>query len=291
MAKVHYRVEELEERKIQEIEHSRNRRKILKGFERHADTNSSEQVDLGQLVRDPAAFKEHFSNVKYYSIQKSLEEYETAWLRDRCKPGTKVLDYCCGSGENGILAAKFGATVVGIDISPEGIANAEENARTAGVGALCSYEVMDGEDLKFPDNTFDVIVVYGALHHVDLDRAMAECTRVLRPGGQMLALEALRHNPIIHAYRKLTPKLRTPWEVDHILGVPEIRHCRLYFESVTTRYFHLMSLFAVPFRKTPLFVPLRNLLDRVDQFILRWEPLGKYAWVSATTLANPKKNR
>jgi ubiquinone/menaquinone biosynthesis C-methylase UbiE len=289
MAKIHYRVEELEERKIQEIEHSRNRRKILKGFERHADTNSSEQADLGHLVRDPEAFKEHFSNVKYYSIQKSLEDYETAWLRERCQPGTRVLDYCCGSGENGILAAKCGATVVGIDISPEGITNAEENARTAGVGTLCTYEVMDGEDLKFPDNSFDVIVVYGALHHVDLDRAMRECTRVLRPGGQMLALEALRHNPIIHAYRKLTPKLRTPWEVDHILGVPEIRHCRLYFESVTTRYFHLVSLFAVPFRKTPLFVPLRNLLDRIDQFILRWEPIGKYAWVSATTLANPKK--
>jgi len=289
MANIHYRLEELEERKLQEIEHSRNRRKILKGYERQSDTTAAEQVDLGQMVRDPEAFKKHFSNVKYYSIQKSLEAYETEWLRQRCRPGVRVLDYCCGSGENGILAAKFGATVVGIDISPEGIENAEENARRAGVGPLCTHEVMDGEDLKFPDNTFDVIVVYGALHHVDLDRAMEECRRVLKPGGQMLALEALRHNPIIHAYRKLTPNLRTPWEVDHILGVPELRHCRKYFESVTTKYFHLLSLLAVPFRKTPIFVPLRDALDRIDQVILQWEPLGKHAWVSATTLANPKK--
>lgn len=289
MAEIHYKLEDLEERKLQEIEHSRNRRKILKGYERQSDTNAAEQVDLGQFVRDPEAFKKHFSNVKYYSIQKSLEEYETEWLRERCGPGVRVLDYCCGSGENGIMAARFGASVIGIDISPEGIENAEENARRAGVADLCRHEVMDGEDLKFSDNSFDVIVVYGALHHVDLDRAMEECRRVLRPGGQMLALEALRHNPIIHAYRKLTPNLRTPWEVDHILGVPEIRHCQKYFESVTTRYFHLLSLLAVPFRKTPLFVPLRNALDRIDQVILRWEPLGKHAWVSATTLANPRK--
>lgn len=289
MAQIHYRLEDLEKRKLQEIEHSRNRRKILKGYERQSDTNASEQVDLGQFVRDPEAFKKHFSNVKYYSIQKSLEEYETEWLRQRCRPGVRVLDYACGSGENGIMAAKFGATVVGIDISPEGIENAEANARAAGVGHLCTHEVMDGEDLKFPDNSFDFAVVYGALHHVDLDRAMKECSRVLKPGGQMLALEALRHNPIIHAYRKLTPHLRTPWEVDHILGVPEIRHCRMYFESVTTKYFHLFSLLAVPFRKTPLFGPLRSFLDRIDEFVLRWEPIGKYAWVSATTLANPKK--
>lgn len=290
MAQIHYRLEDLEERKLQEIEHSRNRRKILKGYERQADTNAAEQADLGQMVRDPEAFKKHFSNVKYYSIQKSLEEYETEWFRQRCSPGTQVLDYACGSGENGIIAARFGATVVGIDISPEGIENAEDNARNAGVGDRCSYEVMDGEDLKFPDNSFDLIVVYGALHHVKLDRAMEECRRVLRPGGQMLALEALRHNPIIHTYRKLTPNLRTPWEVPHILGVPEIRSCRKYFESVTTRYFHLFSLLAVPFRKTPLFIPLRNALDRIDQFVLSWEPIGKYAWVSATTFANPKKS-
>lgn len=289
MAEIHYRLEDLEERKLQEIEHSRNRRKILKGYERQSDTNADEQVDLGQFVRDPEAFKKHFSNVKYYSIQKSLEAYETDWLRQRCRAGIRVLDYACGSGENGIIAAKCGATVVGIDISPEGIENSEANARAAGVGHLCSYEVMDGEDLKFPDDSFDLAVVYGALHHVDLDRAMKECSRVLKPGGQMLALEALRHNPVIHAYRRLTPHLRTPWEVDHILGVPEIRHCREYFESVTTKYFHLFSLLAVPFRKTRLFGPLRDFLDRIDQVVLRWEPLGKYSWVSATTLANPKK--
>ncbi|HEX6750223.1 MAG TPA: class I SAM-dependent methyltransferase [Longimicrobium sp.] len=290
MARVHYNIEELEERKLQEIEHSRNRRKILQGYERYADTNAEEQADLQTLVRDPEAFKKHFANVKYYSIQKSLEEYEKEWLRARCRPGVRVLDFACGSGENGILAARYGATVVGIDISPEGIENAEGNARRAGVGHLCSYEVMDGENLTFPDASFDVVVVYGALHHVDLDRAIGECCRVLKPGGQMLALEALRHNPFIHTYRKLTPHLRTPWEVPHILGVKQIRRLRHYFDQVEVRYFHLFSLLAVPFRKTRAFIPLRNALDRFDQWALRWEPLGKYAWMSAISMKGPRKD-
>ena len=290
MKQPHYRLEELEERKVREIEHSRTRRRILQGYERRIDTNPAEQAeDLGTLIRDPEAFKYHFSNTKYYSIQESLEEYEKEWLRRRCRPGVRVLDYCCGSGENGIMAARLGATVVGIDISPEGIENAQMNAERAGVGERCSYEVMDGENMTFPDDSFDVIVVYGALHHVDLDRAMSECRRVLRPGGEMLALEALRHNPLIHAYRKRTPHLRTAWEVEHILGVPEIERCRAYFDRVETRFFHLFVLLAVPFRKTPLFPHLRRALDRVDQLVLRWPTLGKYAWVGAVTLSGPKK--
>lgn len=289
MTKIHYDVDKLEDRKLREIEHSRRRRSILQGYERQSDTNASEQVDLGNLVRDPEAFRQHFSNVKYYSIQRTLEEYEKDWLRQRCRPGVKVLDYCCGSGENGILAAKCGATVVGIDISPEGVENARMNSEREGVGSLCTFEAMDGEDLKFAENTFDVIVVYGALHHVDLDRAMSECRRVLKPNGSMLALEALRHNPIIHGYRRVTPHLRTAWEVDHILGVPEIERCKQYFHAVETRFFHLFVLLAVPFRKTPLFAPLRSALEYLDELTLRWPAFGKYAWVGAITLSQPRK--
>ncbi len=290
MTQPHYNVEELEERKLAEIEHSRRRRTILQGYERHIDTVDSERVAGAEgLIRDPEAFKQHFSNVKYYSIQKSLEEYEKEWLRQRCRPGVKVLDFACGSGENGIIAAKFGATVVGIDISPEGVENARMNAEREGVGHLCSYEAMDGEAMTFADDTFDVAVVYGALHHVDLDRAMSEVVRVLKPGGQMLALEALKHNPFIHAYRRRTPHLRTPWEVEHILGVEEIERMKGYFGSVQTRFFHLFVLLAVPFRRTPLFRPLRAALDAIDRVVLRNRWLGKYGWVGAISLAEPKK--
>lgn len=283
-------LENLEERKIREIEHSRTRRKILQGAERHADTNKDEEANnLSTLIRDEEAFKYHFSNTKFYSITQASEYYQHSWMRDRCKRGTKVLDFACGNGENGLFAAQCGAEVVGIDISPEGVENANLNAKQAGVSDHCRYEVMDGENMIFGDDSFDVAVEYGALHHVDLDAALAELARVLKPKGQMICIEALRHNPFIHAYRKRTPHLRTEWEVDHILGVESLKTMRKYFEHVDVRFFHLAVLAAVPFRKTALFKPLRMFLNLIDKVILSNELIGKYAWIMVIELANPKK--
>jgi SAM-dependent methyltransferase len=176
-----------------------------------------------------------------------------------------------------------------IDISPEGVANANLNAREAGVDSRCRFDVMDGESMTFADNTFDVGVEYGALHHVDLDRALAELGRVLKPGGQMICVEALRHNPIIHWYRRRTPHLRTAWEVDHILGVESLDIVRRHFRQVEVRFFHLASIASVPFRKTPLFRPLRSTLDAVDRVLLARQFLGKYAWIMVFVMRDPIK--
>ena len=56
--------------------------------------------------------------MKYYSITKSSEQYKHDWLDAHCQEGIRVLDFACGSGENGIYAALAGAKVTGIDISP-----------------------------------------------------------------------------------------------------------------------------------------------------------------------------
>ncbi len=278
----------LEQRKLAEIEHSRRRRSILQGYERLADTHRAETPeDLGNLIRDREAFEYHFSNMKYYSIAQSSEAYQRAWLRTRCGSGTKVLDFGCGNGENGIFAAQCGAEVIGIDISPEAVANANLNAQRARVAERCWFEVMDGEQMAFPAESFDVGVEYGALHHVDLDRAMAELSRVLRPGGEMICTEALRHNPLIHWYRRRTPHLRTAWEVEHILGVESLGIVKKYFRRVDVKFFHLMVLAAVPFRKTIIFKPLRRLLDRLDQIMLSNEKIGKYAWIMVFSISDP----
>ena len=271
---------ELEERKIEEIVHSKRRRELLQGFERHVDVKRIEEiVNVESLVRDDDAFRYHFANAKFYSIVHSSEEYQYSWLRERCSEGAKILDFACGSGENGIQAAKFGADCVGIDISAEGIANARLNAQQLGVADRCQFEVMDGENMTFPDNTFDVAVEYGALHHVELNRAMAELCRVLKPGAEMICVEALRHNPVIHWYRRRTPHLRTRWETDHILRVQDLDVVRKYFTVVSVKFFHLAVLAAVPFRRTLLFEPLRVFLDAIDRLLLGHELVGKYGWI------------
>jgi SAM-dependent methyltransferase len=279
----------LEQRKLDEIEHSRLRRTVLQGFERRADTHASEQAEnLESLIRDRAAFDERFSNVKYYSITHESDGWQRSWMAERCGAGKRVLDFACGNGENGIFAAQCGADVTGIDISPEGVENANLNAKQAGVGANCRFEVMDGENLTFDDGTFDVGVEYGALHHVELDRALSELARVLKPTGEAICVEALRHNPIIHGYRRLTPHLRTKWEVEHILGVESLDTFRRHFAHVEVNFFHLAVLAAVPLRKTPLFTPVRKVLEAVDRRLLRTQLVGKFAWIMIVVASRPR---
>ncbi len=280
----------LEERKLKEIEHSRKRRSILQGFERRSDTNKAEEESkLKTMIRDEQAFRYHFSNTKFYSITQYSEEVQYGWLKERCVQGIKVLDFGCGNGENGIYAARCGAEVIGIDISPEGVANSNLNAEQANVASHCRFEVMDGENMTFSDSTFDVAVEYGVLHHVDLDKAMHELNRVLKPDGEMICVEALRHNPLIHWYRKRTPHLRTQWEFEHILGVEDLAIARKYFHNIDVKFFHLAVLAAVPFRKTWFFKPIRAFLNKIDSILLRSEAIGKYGWIMVFTMSKPKK--
>ena len=280
----------LEERKLKEIEHSRKRREVLQGFERIADTHAASQVEnLNELIKDKAQFAFHFSNMKYYAVTVKSEEYKHEWLDQRCSPGKKILDFACGNGENGVYAATAGADCTGIDISPEGVANSNKNAEKFGVDDHCRFVTMDGENMTFADNTFDLGVEYGALHHVELDKALSELARVLKPGGEMICVEALRHNPLIHWYRRRTPHLRTEWEVDHILGVESLKIMRKYFDKVEVRFFHLTALALVPLRKTFLFrflLPVFNLIDRV---LLSTQLVGKYGWIMIVELGQPKK--
>ncbi|QNI90834.1 S-adenosyl-L-methionine-dependent methyltransferase [Synechococcus sp. BOUM118] len=281
----------MEDRKLKEIEHSRKRRSILQGFERIADTNDNSQVEnLAELVSSNSDFEYHFSNMKYYSVTKSSEEYKHKWLQDNLKfHNQKLLDFACGSGENGIYGAQIGYAVDAIDISPEGIENCKKNAFSMSVSENTNFEVMDGEKMSFPDDYFDTGIEYGALHHVDLPIALKELARVLKPDAKMLCIEALRHNPIIHAYRKRTPHLRTEWEVEHILGVESLKIMKDYFSEVNVRFFHLTSLALVPIRKTPAFNFILPILDRIDSILLSNQFIGKYAWIMAVELSNPKK--
>src|SRR5260221_10115681 len=147
-------MEELEERKRLEIEHSRVRRTILQNSERQSDTNEQEQADrLEHLIRDKELFDRHFANIKYYAVARASETYQHQLMRKHCRPGSRVLDFACGNGENGLFAAQLGSDVTGIDISPEGIANANLNAKKSGAADFCRFKVMGVENTIFSNKT------------------------------------------------------------------------------------------------------------------------------------------
>ncbi len=276
---------ELEDRKLKEIEHSDRRRSIVKAYEYNTDTSPENKLE--KFVADQEEFEEHFSNMKFYSISRSSFAKRDALLFAKVK-GAVALDYCCGNGEVAIEMAKRGASkVMGIDISPVAIENARELAKAAGVGDRCEFKVMDAEHTAFADGTFDIIHEYGALHHLDLPAAFTELSRILKSDGRLICTEALRHNPLIHWYRKRTPHLRTNWEVEHILGFPEIKSGVKYFAFLNLRTFHLAALAAVPFRKAFFFEALLGFLNLVDRIILSLPFLRRMAWVAVMEFSRP----
>lgn len=255
------------------------------------DERKQQERDLHDLIRGEGKGEARYTaNKKYYSVAgDSNVRFVREWLAARTA-GRDVLDYCCGNGETALWLAAHGANVVGIDISPVSVQNATAAAVERGLRERARFVVMDAEQMEFPDGRFDFVTVNGVLHHLDLDKAYAELARVLRPGGQVIATESLRHNPVIQWYRRLTPQMRTPWEVDHILGKSEIFSAERSFDRVeVAAFFHLFTILAVPFRNTAVFRPVLGLLSAIDALALRL-PLVKWqAWMAVFVLSDPKK--
>lgn len=113
-------------------------------------------------------------------------------------PGDRVLDACCGTGDLAVAARKGGAReVVGLDFS----ARMLERARRK--DAAVEWVQGDLLELPFEDASFDAATVgFGVRNVADLERALAELRRVLRPGAGLGVLEITRpRGPLRLFYR------------------------------------------------------------------------------------------
>ncbi len=98
------------------------------------------------------------------------------------RSGMRALDVACGTGVVAITAARLGAQVTGLDLTPELLDVARNNATTAGVSV--SWHEGDVEQLPFSDFEFDVVVSqFGHIFAPRPEVAVAEMLRVLKPGG------------------------------------------------------------------------------------------------------------
>ena len=98
--------------------------------------------------------------------------------------GHQVLDVACGTGVVAITAARRGARVRGVDLSPVLLEEARHNARLAEVSV--DFSEADVEQLPFADDSFDVVLSqFGHMFAPRPDIAIQEMLRVLRPGGRI----------------------------------------------------------------------------------------------------------
>ena len=102
------------------------------------------------------------------------------------QPHWNVLDIATGTGHTAFALAPHVDSVIGIDLTEPMIAEAELLRRKKSAGNI-TFQIGDVHQLPFEDRIFDVITCRRAAHHFsDIQRAIAEMRRVLRPGGTIV---------------------------------------------------------------------------------------------------------
>jgi SAM-dependent methyltransferase len=100
------------------------------------------------------------------------------------RPGMSFLDVACGSGNLALPAARLGATVTGMDIAPEMVQLARDNAKREGLTA--KFDEGDAEALQYADGSFDIVAtMFGAMFAPRPELTASELLRVSKPGGKI----------------------------------------------------------------------------------------------------------
>src|SRR5207244_6151400 len=100
------------------------------------------------------------------------------------RPGDRVLDACCGTGDLALAARKAGGVVTGLDFSTAMLERARRKSK--------SIEWVEGDLLALPfeNGSFEAATVgFGVRNVADLERALVELRRVLTAGGRLAILE------------------------------------------------------------------------------------------------------
>lgn len=111
------------------------------------------------------------------------------------RPGDRVLDACCGTGDLAVESVRGGARVTGLDFSERMLERARRKST--------AVEWVRGDvlELPFPDGSFDAATVgFGIRNLEDVEGGLRELARVLRPGGRLGCLEITRPRGLLRPF-------------------------------------------------------------------------------------------
>ncbi len=192
-------------------------------------------------------------------------------VQHRCRGS--LLDLGCGFGGKSAVFAEMGFRVTGLDGDSQRIARARKvNPHIS----FLHHDISTG--LPFPDNSFDVLFSCSVFQYLDHARVLAECRRILKPGGTLILTENLKNNPVTRAGRTLL-KLRKhtyqsyPW--NHFT-YGEMKALRPSFQDTLLEVFHFSSPLAHA-KSLQRFYPLFSKLDRQ---LLRFRLFRDLAWMA-----------
>ncbi len=149
---------------------------------------------LRALLDHPAIF--NLSQLVISGGQRATKRWAQAWVGAR--PGERLLDVCCGTGEfaplftvgdNGL------AQYYGVDLNADYIAYAQQRW---GAASRHEFAAADATQLRLPAGSFDRALFSNSLHHFPDQLArdiLREVARVLRPGGRLVLIDMVGDDP------------------------------------------------------------------------------------------------
>jgi ubiquinone/menaquinone biosynthesis C-methylase UbiE len=240
----------------------------------------SKRNEAAEICFDPVTAKQPRPwNSYWYAIGLAKEHFR--------KAGQKLLDFGCGPGEFSLLYAKIGYQVYAFDLSENNIFIARERADKYQFSERARFSVGIAEELGYPSDYFDVIMGVDILHHVDINRAISECARVLKKGGiaifhepvQVPAFERLRESRI---GMRLAPKKKSYdlhlTDDERKLTADELQCVTQLGTEISVKRFHLTS-------RLSRFIKNRNggrpaVFEKLDERLIRAVPsLGNYGGI------------
>jgi SAM-dependent methyltransferase len=153
-----------------------------------------------------------------------VEEVDYLWRQLKLRPGSRLADICCGIGRHSSPLARRGVEVTGVDFCPEYL----ERAETAAAGLPAVFVRADMRDTRLETGAFDAVInmwtSFGYFADEDEDeRAMAEWSRLLRPGGR-LVMSLVNRDGLLHNFQRRRGDVRDDWlllensEHDYLTG-------------------------------------------------------------------------
>lgn len=249
---------------MKDISSEENREK-----ERHdKEYKSEEHEDL---------YIEPVHHEKLERINKHIHCYTYAMASVGKLQGKRLLDLGCGTGICSVILAKRGAVVEGIDISPVAVETAQKRAEINGVADKAQFKAMSFYQLDYPDEYFDIITGFSALHHAHDKKLFCESLfRVLKPGGIVVFNEPFGESRVLEKLRLLVPvevqeEDKTHW--DEQVKYSDLEYFKDRFK-VAYREFQLLSRLDRIFKSEFVI----NILGNIDLMLLGNFPfLRRYA--------------
>lgn len=262
--------------------------------ELHSKLESSHYDEKAAKISDlKSYYKNLCSNYQNGAFRKSHSSWTTAVAEILLKKKSGViLDYGCGTGIHSISYADKNWFINGIDISEKSIAIASELSRIYSIESYSNYSVGDCQKLDFNDNTFDVILDYGTLSSLDINKALPEIIRVLKPDGVVICIETFGHNPITNLNRTINVLRgkRTKWALSHILKSKDWKWIQTLFNETDFFYFAVILPLVSPIISIFPFkigLQLLSFFEKLDSVFVKI--IKRWSFKTVVILRNPKK--